>query len=283
MKEALRLKLIKSRAIDEISPEKQKEKESRRQRALAARGSYAEALQQAGVKFPPLLWVAGTLGIAFFLMTGLTKTIGPVVGLPVACCFVYYFLNTHLTAKAEKRRRQVVPQLPGFIDTLAASLATGYNMEAALEHATNSLPEGMMKKEFTHIVQMVNKNIPLDEAFNFLLRRISGQEMVSLVITIRLFHGMGGRVLTPFKRLGYKMREQQTVLERASRDLVGTKQAFNIIFFLSLTAPVFLLVSEPGYIMEAFKHPIIKYVMQICMVIQVHCFITFKRFTTLRV
>ena len=67
------------------------------------------------------------------------------------------------------------------------------------------------------------------------------------------------------------------------RDLDWSCVAFNIIFFLSITAPIFLLASEPGYIIDAFKHPIIKYVMQVCMVIQVVCFIVFKRFTTLKV
>jgi len=283
MKELERLKFIKSRSADEVNPSKVKERESRRQRANITKGSYGERLQQAGIPLPAFVWVAGVSGGAFFLMTSLTKFIGPVVGFPVAFCFLYYLLSIYVTARAEKRRRQVVPQLPGFIDTLAASLATGYNMESAIEHATNSLPEGILKREFMHVVRMVNKKMTLDESFAYLMRRIAGQEIVSLIITLRLFHGMGGRVLTPFKRLGYKMREQQSVLERASRDLVGTKQAFNIIFFLSVTAPIFLLVSEPSYILDAFKHPILKYVMQGCMVIQVICLLVFKRFTTLRV
>ncbi len=283
MKEAERLRQLKYRSREEALQKKKREKEAKRPTILVERGSYSEKLQQAGIKVPASLWISFVCGGSLFAAIATTRTVGAVVGLPIGCLAAYYFLATYLLARSEKRRRLVVPQLPGFIDTLAASIGAGYAMEIAIEHATASLPLGVLKQEFTQVVRLVQKKITLEEALDCLTQRISGQEVVSLLVTIKLFQGMGGKGLTPFKRLGYKMREQQSVLERASRDLVGTKQAFYIIFFLSFTAPIFLLISEPDYIKQAFTHPVINYVMQVSLVVQAVCFILFKRFTTLKI
>lgn len=283
MKEGERLKLLKIRSTEELATKNKRAKENKRLKAQVRRGTYAERLQQAGLFVPPIIWISTVGGVALLLGIGISNAIGPLVGFSVAPAFCFYFLSTYLTARAEKRRRQGVPQLPGFLDTLAASLSTGYNMEVAVEHATNSLPEGVLKTEFMRAIRMMQKGMRLEESLDYIVRRISGQEVVSIVITIKLFSDMGGRGLEPFRRLGYKMREQQSVLERAGRDLVGTKNAFYIIFGLSICAPVFLLASQPSYILKAFADPHIKYVMQGALVVQVACFMLFKKFTTLRV
>jgi Flp pilus assembly protein TadB len=72
-------------------------------------------------------------------------------------------------------------------------------------------------------------------------------------------------------------------LERASRDLVGTKQAFYVILALSVIAPVFLIMTEPNYFKTAFEHPTISYIMELAVVLQVLCIFVFKRIATLRV
>lgn len=283
MKESERLRQLQLANSDEVGKKKEQANTPRRTAHAPQGGSYAERLQQAGLHVPVLVYVPAILGGGAFLTLVLWKAIGPLVGACIGPCFVFYYLTTHLTAKAEKRRRGVVPHLPGFLDTLGASLATGYNMDTAVLHATNSLPDGILKTEFKKVCRLTQKGFTLDEALDFALRRISGQEIVSVVVTIRLFADMGGRGLEPFKRLGYKMREQQAVLERAGRDLVGTKQAFYVIFGLSVAAPIFLLVSEREYIIAAFQHPWITYLMQSSIVIQVVSLMLFRRITTLRV
>jgi tight adherence protein B len=283
MRESARLRQLKLRNIDEIKDKKTKKKKEKKARSRVQRGSYAEKLHQAGILMPPSIWVVLVSAISIFLGISFSRFIGSVVGISVGLATGVYCLTTLLSVRAEKRRYQVVPQLPGFIDTLAASLSTGFNMETAIEHATGSLPPGVLKKEFSTVVKMLHKGITLDESLDLVVRRIAGQEIVSIVVTVRLFYGMGGRVVSPFRRLGTKMRAQQAVLERASRDLVGTKQGFYVIFGLAIMVPIFLVASQPEYLMRAFDHPWIKYVMQGAMVAQIICLVLFKRFTSLRV
>lgn len=283
MKENARLRQLKLQSIVEIKQKEKKQKAQKRARSRVPRGSYAERLQQAGLFVTPVVWFSVVISVAIFAGVTASKSVGEVVGLVAGGCIAYYFLIIYPSARAEFRRSKVVPDLPGFIDTLAASLGTGFNMEVAIEHATAALPEGILKREFRMVVKMISKSITLDEALDHIVRRIAGQEVVSLCVTIRLFYGMGGRVVSPFKRLSGKMRQQQAVLERAARDLVGTKQGFYVILGLSVLVPAALSVTQPDYIMKAFEHEVIKYVMQGAIVAQLLCFLMFKRFTTLKV
>lgn len=283
MNERQRMRRLKLRSIEDITQKKAKKKPKKTKGASVRRGSYAEKLQQAGLPVPPLVWFILVTAVSVFFGFTLSKNFGPYVGWFAAMCGDYYFLTTWLSARAELRRRKVVPHLPGFIDTLSASLSTGYNMETAVEHAAAGLPEGVLKKEFRAVLRMLKRGLNLDESLDHIVRRISGQEVVSLCVTIRLFSGMGGRVVSPFKRLGGKMRDQQAVIERAARDLVGTKQGFYVILGLAIMVPVGMLFWYPEYIEHSLKHPVIKYVMQGSMIAVILCVLVFKKITTLRV
>lgn len=282
MNERARLRAVRIKTIEEISLDPEKVRKQPKHRRHIRRGSYSELMAQAGIKLAPPVWILFVVGSSLLGTIILYHLVGFLVALSLGPFLASYFLYTSLFAKAEKRRAQAIPHLPGFIDTLIASLRTGYNMELAVEHATSALPEGVLKNEFSEVILIVKKNMALEEALEHIVRTIAGQEILSLVITIRLFTGFGGRVLAPLQRLSVKMRTQQAVLERALRDMVSTKQAFYIILSLSVVVPMLLIASDPEYFLAAFRHPKIKYIMQAAVIVQVMCMVVFKKLTMLR-
>lgn len=284
MRESERLKLLKSKASERLDALKRKGQEAKRIRARIDKDSFTEKLYRAGIEMPAPIYVMMIIATALIASAVCWFTLGWVVGLTAAPTISCYYCFTYLSIRAENRRRKVVSSLPGFIDVLTASLQTGYSMELSVEHATNALSNGILKREFSNVVSMLKRGIPLAEALEIIGRHIAGKEAVALTITIKMFADTGGQVLTPFRRLGLKVREQQAVLERASRDLVGIKQAFLVIFALSFTAPLFLLVNEPDYILDAFKYGGgVGYVMQVAVAVQMLCFVCFRKITALRV
>ncbi|MBL7662678.1 type II secretion system F family protein [bacterium] len=282
MRELDRFKALKIQGLT-AAQKTEKQQSQKKTTKDAKRGSYSERLLQAGIYLPSSVYIVGIMLVAIFFGILMGRYIGPLAGLIFIPACLYYFLDVYLVARAEKRRRDAVMQLPGFVDALSASLQTGYNMEKAIDHATVALPQGVFKRELRRVTELLDKGVALDDALIVISNRITGQEIVSLLVTIRLFSDMGGRVLEPFRRLGFKIREQQAVLERAQRDLVGTKQAFFVIFGLSIIVPISLLSTQPDYLQQAFADPRIGLVMQLAIVIQLVCFLLFKHFTTLKV
>ncbi len=94
---------------------------------------------------------------------------------------------------------------------------------------------------------------------------------------------MGGHVLEPFRRLAEKIREQHVVVEKAGRDLVMVRQAFYIIFGLSLLVPLLLIVVQPDYIGKASSDPIGRIMLQVAAMMVCSAIIGFKKITNLKI
>ena len=244
---------------------------------------YLGFLEQADLAVSPINWCIGaTLG-SLFLAILIGQVLGPIVGAGMVPVSIYYLIFLYPSARSESRRQQIAPHLPAFVDALVASLQTGYQMELAIEHATGALPDGPLKTELLTVSYLVEHGLSLEEALENLTKKISGQEIVSLVISLRLFHGMGGSIIIPLRRLSTKMREQQAILERGSRDLIAVKQAFYVILVLSIVAPLLLLASDTSYLLDAFREKPTTYILQVAVLIQAICLVVFRKLSLLKV
>lgn len=245
-------------------------------------GSLGERLSQAGIRLSPLVYRAMVLVISLAVY-GLFSLVGTVLGVFAGGSFGFYALTWYIEERAEKRRQKVIPQLPAFIDALASALSTGFNVEAAVMQATNAIPEGVLRFELDKVVDALKRGFSLEDSVLILKRCISGREITSLSVAIQLFSSMGGRLLEPFRRLAKKMRDQQQIVERAGRDLVQIRQAFRIIFALSLLAPGAVSLMQPEYIVKAFHDSTANLVLQIAVIMQITAILFFKRITNVRV
>lgn len=281
MKESQRLANLKITSAD-IFQEGNKKSKSRLTVVHAERGSYAEKILQAGLFFKPNTYF-GIISAASLFAAYIASFLGIILSVFVAASLFHYLSMGYLEERAAKRRKKIVPQLPAFIDSLAAALGTGFNIEAAVIQAAQSVPPSLLRTELDRVVDALNRGLALDEAISILKLRVAGKEITSLAVALNLFHGMGGRLLEPFKRLGRKIREQQIVVERASRDLVQVKQAFIVILLLSVGAPFLLLLIAPEYMMDAFNDSLGRLILQVGVIMQLIAIIIFKKITNLRI
>ena len=192
-------------------------------------------------------------------------------------CFGY------LEERAQKRKGKIIPQLAPFIDAIASALSSGLNIEAAIVTSAESVPPGLLRTELEKVISAINRGFSVREAMGVLRERIVGREITSLAVALTLFASMGGSVLEPFRRLARKLREQQTVADRAVRDLVMVKQAFYVLFFLSVSAPGILMLVRPGYMNQAFSDPLGRIVLQMGAVMIILAYMVFKKITNLKV
>ncbi|MBX7143558.1 MAG: type II secretion system F family protein [Oligoflexia bacterium] len=259
-----------------------KKKKKDRTNELAARTHFDRRLMQAGLDIPAKVYtfivIFAAVGI-FYLGT----LLGYLLAVVLSSVFVHYMFRGYLEERAEKRKRQMIPQLAPFIDAIASSLSSGFNIEAAIVASAESIPEGTLRTELDKVISALNRGFSVRESMAVLRDRIVGREIVSLSVALGLFASMGGNVLEPFRRLARKLREQQTVAERASRDLVMVKQAFYILFFLSVSAPGILMLVRPGYMSQAYNDSLGRLVLQVGAVLIVLAYLLFKKITSLKI
>jgi Flp pilus assembly protein TadB len=273
MNEGKRLKLLKrdSGIASDKAPKKRVVFKFKKD---TTKGSYSQKLLRAGITLVLifsfiLAYPANFLGFPLFLFTY------------SASCF--YLLRWHPEERAAKRQAKVIPHLAPFIDGLASALATGFNLEGAIAQASYGVPSGLLRSELDKVVGALNKGFTLSEATQVLRQGLSGKEVISLVIALNLFASLGGQILEPFRRLSSKIREQQTVLDRARRDLVMVKQAFYIIFGLAVLAPIFLIFVQPSYLKDAAQDATGRLLLQAGVMMIVVSLLIFKKITGLKV
>ncbi len=245
-------------------------------------GSLDERLFQAGIVVPKSIFLLVTTAISLFAGY-IGFFLGAILGVFAFGATEFYCLTIYLDERAAKRRNKVLPHLPGFIDGLASALGTGFNLEAAVIQATESVPLGILRAELDRVVSGIKSGLPLDQAMLTLKRRVAGKEVLALGVSVVLFHDLGGRMLEPFRRLAEKVREQQTVVSKANRDLVQVRLAFNIILFLSVVAPAALMAVKPDYLYLALSDSFGRLLIQIAVIMQLVALLFFKRTMTFRV
>ncbi|MCB0339318.1 MAG: type II secretion system F family protein, partial [Bdellovibrionales bacterium] len=245
MRENKRLQMLKVRSTADASAVKPRQR-AEKKRFDVKSGSYDERLLQAGIAMSKEIYVP-VVFICSLGMGYLATSVGMLLGIFVSGIMAHYLCFVYIRERSIKRRRMVIPLLPGFIDGLASALSTGFNLEGAVAQAVQAVPSGLLRDELDRVVLGISRGLTVEEAFSGLKRRIAGREITSLAVALVLFSGMGGRMLEPIRRLARKTREQQTVVERANRDLVQIRQAFWIIAFLSVFAPAALLIVAPNY------------------------------------
>lgn len=250
--------------------------------ATERRGAFSKRLAQAGIPLYPEAYFAAVTA-ASLLAGAAGSFLGSLLGVALFACSEFYLLSWYLDERVLKRQRKVVPHLAPFIDALAAGLGTGMSLEKAVSQAAYGVPPGLFRSELEVVVTALNQGMPVAEAMGLLRGKIGGREVLSLVVAVGLFASLGGQLLEPFRRLASKIREQQTVADRAARDLVIVKQAFLIIFFLTISAPAALAVLAPDYLKGAFADPIGVTVMQAGMVMVLVSILGFKKITNVRI
>lgn len=279
MKERDRLAALASGAFG--LPQEEKIEVSSDEHIERFRGILTVQLRQAGISMTPAAYVGFVAGVSV-LCGAVAFQLGAFLGIFLGVLCAFYLLSHYLDERASKRSAKVIPHLPPFIDGLAAALATGFNIESAIVEATNGIPPGVFRDEMNRVVQSLNRGFTIEESIGALRQNLSGKEIISLCVALNLFATIGGHLLEPFRRLARKIRDQQQVIEKARRDLVIVKQAFSIIFFLSIAAPAGLLFLSPDYLGIALSDPTGRVVLQFGVFLVVLALILFKKMTHLK-
>jgi len=261
---------------------KSEKKKKNKQNNKTAGSALERRIMQAGLKIPERIYLLLVI-IITLVLNAIASRVGLVLAQVVTVATLHFLLCGLLEQLAVKRKRKIIPQLAPFIDGLASELSTGFNLEAALVQATLSVPEGPLRIELDRVAGALNSGLAAKEAMAILRDRVAGSEVTSLVVAVSLFASMGGNALEPFRRLAGKIREQQSVMDRAQRDLVLVKQAFVIILLISMGVPGILSLIAPSFLGGAMKSSLGQILVQGSLLIQVAAILIFKKVTNLKV
>lgn len=223
-------------------------------RYLQARARFMvqHALARAGIanaKGPAL--VAGAIVV---LLCGWAALVGGALAACatlIACVMFFYFL---LMVRVNKRRQQIVRQLPLFLDGIVRLITLGNSVPAAFQAALQST-EAPLRECLDYVSRMLRSGVEIDRALSQVALIYGVRELELVGAVLRLSVKYGGRADVMLERMASFMRD----LEHAERELVAMSAETRLSSWVLAMLPVgtggFLILSNPNYFASMWFDP----------------------------
>ena len=194
------------------------------------------------------------VGVCVLALCGWAGLVGGVLGACVAlaaCSTLLYFV---LMTRVNKRRQQIVRQLPLFLDGIVRLITLGNSVPAAFQAALQNT-EAPLRECLDYVSRMLRTGVEIDRAL-FQVAVIYGVRELELVgAVLRLSVKYGGRADVMLDRMASFMRD----LEQAERELIAMSAETRLSSWVLAALPVgiggFLIISNPKYFASMWFDP----------------------------
>lgn len=209
-------------------------------------------LQRAGVE--PETWQVVT---AIALIIGLTLLIGFQRGwlaalfVPVTTAVLIHMWLVHL---GQKRIKQILQQLPIFIDLVIRSLSVGRSMESAFENAVKESQEPI-KGIFERAVRLSHLGMDFSQTIQQTanIYRIEELNLIALVIHVNRSYGSSVREMLENT---VKMINDREATRRELRTLTGeTRVTAWVLGLLPTIMATYIMIVNPNYLNVMIEDP----------------------------
>ncbi|MCX4156757.1 MULTISPECIES: type II secretion system F family protein [Paraburkholderia] len=217
-----------------------------RVRYLKARGSFTlqHAMASAGInhaRVPAIL--VGTFVLVLCIWAASVGGVLAAAAVLVTCGAFIYFL---VTMRANKRRQQIVRQLPLFLDGIVRLITLGNSVPAAFQ-ASLQTTEAPLRECLDHVSRMLRTGVEIDRALSHVAVIYNARELELVGAVLRLSVKYGGRADVMLDRMSSFMRD----LEQAERELSAmsaeTRMSSWVLGLLPVGIGGFLILSNPEY------------------------------------
>ncbi|SOE71881.1 Flp pilus assembly protein TadB [Burkholderia sp. OK233] len=169
----------------------------------------------------------------------------------IACAMFIYFM---LTMRANKRRQQIVRQLPLFLDGIVRLITLGNSVPAAFQAALQTT-EAPLRDCLDYVSRMLRTGVEIDRALSQVALIYGVRELELVGAVLRLSVKYGGRADVMLDRMASFMRD----LEQAERELVAMSAETRLSSWVLAMLPIgiggFLILSNPKYFASMWFDP----------------------------
>jgi tight adherence protein C len=170
----------------------------------------------------------------------------------VGALFGWWFPMLWLTERRNKRRRQVIKDLPVYLDFITMAVEAGLNITGGIEQATHKGPSGPMAQEFTRLLRDIRSGLPRAEALRRMADRMDMSQISGFTGTLiqadRVGASLGAtlRAQASQRREERFLRAEKLALEAPVKMMLPLVLFFFPLIFLVLGYFIFLRMRQEG-------------------------------------
>jgi Flp pilus assembly protein TadB len=166
-------------------------------------------------------------------------------------CVTFELIISHPRDAAARRERLVAQHLPLFAELLGERISSGVPFASALTEATNTLPEGILRKELEQLRGDIQRGIPARRALGAFKSRLSGPEVRAFCAALKMYCLGGSQLGEPIKRLGSFIREHRLATDAVARRVHTVRQTFAVVLSALALGGIFLVRFLPVEVVYA--------------------------------
>ncbi|TAM12760.1 MAG: hypothetical protein EPN72_12890 [Nevskiaceae bacterium] len=207
-----------------------------------------QQLARAGIPVQPqrlalFAFAAFTLAVILLFILGLLRGAIVVAAIVALAAFV-------VNRIAEKRRMQLVDQLPGFLENVVRILQAGNTLEESFDNASREAQEPV-KDVMQDIARQVRLGVPLEQALEQAgtLHRLRDFRVIALAVAVN--RRFGGSIRNVFRSLIVMVRQRATSAKELKALTAETRFSAMVLAFVSTGLFVYIYLSNPAYYEQA--------------------------------
>jgi tight adherence protein B len=218
------------------------------------RARFEAMIEQSGLEITPrkLLAIAVISGLTLGALGGLLRqslvvaAVGALIGFGVPLLYVQL--------KRRARLEKLLSQLPDAFDLMGRVIRAGQTMSQALLAVSDEFPQPIAG-EFTYCYEQQNLGLPTEAAMRDLARRTGLLEIKIFVMALLVQQQTGGNLAELMDRLSAIIRERYKIRGQVKSLTAEGRMQAAVLLGLPPALFVLMLVMNPSYAGELFKHP----------------------------
>ena len=221
--------------------------------ALAARSE--KRLDRAATGMRPAEWLALRMVAAGAGALVLSAVLPVWLGFPLGLVVGFALPAVLLRARIKRRQNVFADELPAMLQLILSSLRSGFTLQQSIEAGVRD-DEGPVAEEFTRALSETRINGEFEDAMGRVGERIGSDDMIWLVMALRLQREVGGSLAEVMQTTAETMRER-AYLRRHVRTLSaeGRISAY-ILAALPIGVAAMLTATRPEYVRPLINTPI---------------------------
>jgi tight adherence protein B len=213
---------------------------------------WSRLVLQAGIK--PTLRFYLALILPLVLVPAVAWLLGGVFSAVAGLLFMVLAIYFYVWYRADKRKRRMIGQLPGFLDTMVRLITIGNSMNAAFQSALTGVDEPLLEP-LLRADTLSRSGLELDAALLQVSRQYDVKELFLISSVVALALRFGGRSDQVLERMAAFIRD----LEHARDELVASSAEVRlsawILALLPLGIALFIVMFNNALFMGMWNDP----------------------------
>ena len=201
---------------------------------------------------------------------------------------IIIFLKIRKKYLLEKRLRIFNNQFKDAIQSLSASLSTGYSIENSIKECTKDMKnfygeDSYIFIELKNIIRQINLNIPIEKVFNELGERTNLEDIIIFASIIQIAKKGGGNLISIIKSTITTITEKNEIRKDIYTAISSKRFEQKIMNLVPIFIILYVDFSSPGLISKLYGNLFGVLIMTVCLFLYLGAYYISHRITSIEV